>query len=200
MRTCELKFAFPPHRTKRALRLRIGSLPCTQMDHHAGMPTHPESKITASIKPADQLTTNPTSSFSRHFPDGVDWGVVAWITVVHLGALAAPWTFSWQGLVAMFVMYWLTGGIGICLGYHRLLSHRSFQTFLPLKWFIAWIGGLAGEGSAIHWSANHRIHHAKSDHNGDPIRRAKAFCGAMRYGVCNARIPSVVAHCTSAGH
>lgn len=110
-----------------------------------------------------------------HFAHGIDWGVAAWLIVVHLGALAAPWTFSWQGLVAMFVMYVLTGGVGICMGYHRLLSHRSFSTFPPMRWLIAWIGGLAGEGSAIHWSANHRIHHARSDKQGDPHSPREGF-------------------------
>ncbi|MFO1064224.1 MAG: fatty acid desaturase [Pirellulales bacterium] len=111
----------------------------------------------------------------RHFSEGIDWGVAAWIAIVHIGALAAPFTFSWQGLVALFVMYWLTGGIGICLCYHRLLSHRSFQTYAPVRWFLAWLGGLAGEGSAVHWCANHRIHHARSDHDGDPHSPREGF-------------------------
>ena len=44
-----------------------------------------------------------------------------------------------------------------------------------MRWFLAWIGGLAGEGSAIHWVANHRIHHAKSDHVGDPHSPREGF-------------------------
>jgi stearoyl-CoA desaturase (delta-9 desaturase) len=70
--------------------------------------------------------------------------------------------------VTLVLLHWLTGGIGICLGYHRLLTHRSFATYRPIRWLIAWIGGLAGEGSAIHWVANHRKHHALSDRVGDP--------------------------------
>lgn len=115
------------------------------------------------------------ATISRHFPEGIAWGPAIWIAAIHLGAIAAPWTFTWQGLATLFVLYWLTGGIGICLGFHRLLSHRSFQTYKPLRWFIAWIGGLAGEGSAIHWVANHRIHHARSDHPGDPHSPREGF-------------------------
>ncbi len=111
----------------------------------------------------------------RHFPEGIAWGPALWIAVVHLGALVAPWTFTWSGLVVMLLMYWLTGGIGICLTYHRLLSHRSFRTYAPIRWLFAWIGGLAGEGSAIHWVANHRVHHAKSDHPGDPHSPREGF-------------------------
>ena len=115
------------------------------------------------------------STYSKHFPNGVSWGAAGWIAIVHLGALAAPWTYTWQGLVAMLVMYWLTGGVGVCLTFHRLLSHRSFSTFAPVRWLLAWIGGLAGEGSAVHWVANHRIHHAKSDHVGDPHSPREGF-------------------------
>lgn len=110
-----------------------------------------------------------------HVPSQIDWPVVAWIVVVHIGAVAAPWTFSWAGLGVMFAMYFSTGCIGICLGFHRLLSHKSFETYRPMRWLIAWIGGLAGEGSAINWCANHRIHHAKSDHEGDPHSPREGF-------------------------
>jgi stearoyl-CoA desaturase (delta-9 desaturase) len=99
---------------------------------------------------------------------GVDWPTAIWIAAIHVGVLAAPFTFTWQGLVLMLFMGWLTGSIGICLGFHRFLTHRSFKTSKPMRWLIAWIGGLAGEGSAIHWVANHRKHHAHSDEPGDP--------------------------------
>lgn len=99
---------------------------------------------------------------------GVDWPIATWIVLLHIGALAAPFTFTWAGLGLMFAMGWLTGSIGICLGFHRLFTHRSFKTSKPMRWLIAWIGGLAGEGSAIHWVANHRKHHAHSDEVGDP--------------------------------
>jgi len=104
----------------------------------------------------------------RRLSAGLDWPIVAWIVLLHVGALAAPLVFSWQGLVLMVVLGWLSGGIGICMGYHRLLTHRSFSTYPVVRWIIAWLGGLAGEGSAIHWVANHRKHHALSDHVGDP--------------------------------
>jgi len=99
---------------------------------------------------------------------GWEWPIVFWIALVHAGALAAPWTFTWQGLGAILLLGWLTGGIGICLGYHRLFTHRSFATHRPVRWLIAMLGGLAGQGSAIHWVANHRKHHALSDQRGDP--------------------------------
>ena len=118
----------------------------------------------------EQSKSSSTAPLSR-----ISAPAVAWIALVHLGALAAPWTFTWAGFWLMLGMYFLTGCIGICLGYHRLLSHASFETYRPVRWLIAWIGGLAGEGSAIHWAANHRIHHAKSDQEGDPHSPRKGF-------------------------
>jgi stearoyl-CoA desaturase (delta-9 desaturase) len=93
---------------------------------------------------------------------------VVWFSIVHAGALAAPFFFTWKALGLFVGMYWLTGGLGICLGYHRLLTHGSFQTYRPVRWFFAFLGGLAGEGSAVIWVANHRKHHAHSDKEDDP--------------------------------
>jgi stearoyl-CoA desaturase (delta-9 desaturase) len=99
---------------------------------------------------------------------GLEWANVLWIGLLHVGALAAPFWFSWQGLAAVAVLAWVTGGLGICLGYHRLLTHASFKTYAPLRWFFAFLGGLAGEGPPITWVATHRKHHAFSDTEGDP--------------------------------
>lgn len=139
--------------------------------------------MSTTISPVDSgpeskpVIPKPTKSaqFPAHYPNGLDWPTVFWISVVHLGLLAAPFTFSWSGLAIMFVLYWLTGGIGICLGYHRLFSHRSFATPKAIRWIIALVGGLAGEGSAIHWGANHRRHHALSDTPGDPHSPREGF-------------------------
>jgi stearoyl-CoA desaturase (delta-9 desaturase) len=99
---------------------------------------------------------------------GVNWPTTIWLIVVHAGALLAPFTFTWQALVVTLVLHWFAGGIGICLGFHRLLTHGSFQTYPIVKYFLATIGMMGGEGSAIDWVANHRKHHALSDQDGDP--------------------------------
>jgi stearoyl-CoA desaturase (delta-9 desaturase) len=99
---------------------------------------------------------------------GYDWPVLIWIAVIHVSALAAPFFFSWQGLVTCLFLAWLTGSIGVCMGYHRQLTHGSFSTYRPIRWLLAMIGGLSGEGSALTWVANHRKHHLHSDKEGDP--------------------------------
>jgi stearoyl-CoA desaturase (delta-9 desaturase) len=67
----------------------------------------------------------------------------------------------------MVFMYLVTG-IGITVGFHRLLTHRSFQTFPWLERTFAVLGSLAVEGSVLDWVADHRKHHAFSDKEGDP--------------------------------
>ena len=98
----------------------------------------------------------------------LDWPVLIWIGGVHLAALAAPFFFTWSGLAICMVLYYVTGSLGVCLGYHRLLTHGSFACTRPVKLFFAFMGGVSGEGSALHWVPNHRKHHAFSDHDGDP--------------------------------
>lgn len=97
-----------------------------------------------------------------------NWPVFLWIALLHAGTIAAPFYFSWQALIVVAVLHWLTGGVGICLGYHRQLTHTSFTTYSWVRYFLACMGSLAGEGSPIDWVANHRKHHALSDKPGDP--------------------------------
>ncbi len=101
-------------------------------------------------------------------PESYTWPSIAWLVMCHLFCLAAPFTFTWQAALTTVFLYWLAGSIGICLGYHRLLTHSGFKTYAPVRWAAAVIGCLAGEGSPIDWVANHRKHHAHSDHDGDP--------------------------------
>ena len=101
-------------------------------------------------------------------PDGWSWPSVFWLGIIHAGVFAAPFFFSWSGLALAVVFHWFTGGVGICLGFHRFLTHDSFKTILPVKYLLATIGGWAGEGACVTWVANHRKHHAFSDQEGDP--------------------------------
>ncbi len=98
----------------------------------------------------------------------IDWANVIWISIMHIGAVAALFYFSWVGLAAFFVLHWVTGGLGICLSFHRMLTHGSFKTVAPIRYTIASMGSLAGEGPVLFWVATHRKHHALSDQEGDP--------------------------------
>jgi stearoyl-CoA desaturase (delta-9 desaturase) len=87
-----------------------------------------------------------------------------------------PHWFSWSALGVCLVLHWLTGGIGICLTYHRLLTHRSF---VPrprwLEYVLTAIGCAASEGGPIGWVADHRRHHAHSDEEGDTHSPNRGF-------------------------
>ena len=70
-------------------------------------------------------------------------------------------------LVILAVGYLLTG-VGITVGYHRLFTHRSFQTSRPVRYTFAVLGQMAVEGPVVTWVADHRKHHQFSDREGDP--------------------------------
>jgi stearoyl-CoA desaturase (delta-9 desaturase) len=70
-------------------------------------------------------------------------------------------------LAILAAMYVLTGA-GVTVGFHRLLTHRSFQTYPWIERVFAVLGSLAVEGSVLDWVADHRKHHAYSDREGDP--------------------------------
>ena len=119
--------------------------------------------------PAPAMETEmPAANSWEMWKRGLDWPTVIWIAMVHVIALAAPFFFSWQAFAVFVVLNVLTGSVGICMGYHRLLTHGSFQTYKPIRWLLAFLGGLSGEGSALTWVANHRKHHKYSDKEGDP--------------------------------
>jgi stearoyl-CoA desaturase (delta-9 desaturase) len=70
-------------------------------------------------------------------------------------------------LAILLVGYLLTG-IGVTVGYHRLLTHRSFATYRPIRYAFAVLGQMAVEGDVVTWVADHRKHHQFSDREGDP--------------------------------
>ncbi|MEM8807906.1 MAG: fatty acid desaturase [Cyanobacteria bacterium P01_G01_bin.38] len=120
-----------------------------------------------------------TSNLAQENPDlkpSLSWATVAFFALVHSLALLSPWFFSWRALGMTLLLHWLFGSIGICLGYHRLLSHRSFQVPQWLEYLIAFIGALALQGGPIFWVAGHRLHHAHTeDNNEDPYSAKRGF-------------------------
>jgi fatty-acid desaturase len=107
-----------------------------------------------------------TTSTTRPASAGPAWGPLLWIGGLHLGALLAfvPAYFSWWALGVCVLLHWMTGSLGICMTYHRLLTHRSFA--IRPRWFeypLTILGCCASEGGAIGWVADHRLHHAHAD-------------------------------------
>ena len=63
---------------------------------------------------------------------------------------------------------YLATAFGITIGFHRLLTHRAFETYRPIKYLFAILGSMAVQGPVIGWVADHRKHHAHTDEEGDP--------------------------------
>jgi len=77
------------------------------------------------------------------------------------------WGFSWAELGILLGMYLLTA-LGITVGFHRLFTHHSFETYRVVQFILAVLGSMALQGSLLKWVALHRRHHAHSDKPGDP--------------------------------
>jgi stearoyl-CoA desaturase (delta-9 desaturase) len=77
------------------------------------------------------------------------------------------WGFSWIHLTILVTMYVATG-LGITIGFHRLFTHKSFETTRPIQAFFAVLGSMAVEGPLFTWVATHRRHHQHSDDEEDP--------------------------------
>jgi sn-2 palmitoyl-lipid 9-desaturase len=101
-------------------------------------------------------------------PVRIHAGMAAGLIAFHLMALLAPWTFTWAGLVTAVVLFLLTGSLGIGLGYHRLLCHRSFHVKPWLRYPFALLGVLAFQHGPLTWCAIHRLHHCHADTPRDP--------------------------------
>lgn len=98
----------------------------------------------------------------------INWFVTVVLALLHIGAVAAFSVFNWQAFGAAVLLLWVSTGLGISMGYHRLHTHRSYKVPLALEYFFALCGTLTLEGGPIFWVATHRIHHQKSDQPGDP--------------------------------
>jgi stearoyl-CoA desaturase (delta-9 desaturase) len=97
---------------------------------------------------------------------------------------------GWTNLGLLGVGYLLTG-FGVTVGFHRLLTHRSFKTWPVVRYILAVLGSLAIEGPVITWVADHRKHHQYSDKEGDPhsphVGHGSGMLGVVR-GLAHAHV------------
>jgi stearoyl-CoA desaturase (delta-9 desaturase) len=114
-----------------------------------------------------------TKLFERRLPRYVyQTALVLGLTVPVLCSLYALWNLRREPVtmreVALFAGFYLLTGFGTTLGLHRLLTHRSFETYPAIKLVFLTFGAMANQGRPIDWAANHLKHHAHSDRDGDP--------------------------------
>jgi stearoyl-CoA desaturase (delta-9 desaturase) len=131
---------------------------------------------------ADEVQSNQESSASARvaarelvhmgkaatLPEGINWLTLVTILLFHAGALAAFFFFSWQRLAVMAVLHVLAINVGIGMCYHRLLTHRGYQTPKWVEYLMSICATLSLEGGPIFWVSTHRVHHQLSDQEGDP--------------------------------
>jgi stearoyl-CoA desaturase (Delta-9 desaturase) len=93
--------------------------------------------------------------------------------VVPLVAFVAAIVLLWNRVVgptdlALMAVMYVLAGFGVTIGFHRMLTHRAFQTSKPVEYLFAVLGSLSVQGPVINWVADHRKHHAHADEEGDP--------------------------------
>src|SRR5437764_12742982 len=147
------------------------------MDRRTCRPNRPHGNATVSevtllpvADPGAEL--EPLEAAADLAPLGVRLATLIVITVPFLGLVAVPfflwgWGFSWTDLGLLLGMYVLTA-LGITVGFHRLFTHRSFETYTPMKVILVALGSMAVQGPMLKWVAMHRRHHQHSDTPEDP--------------------------------
>jgi stearoyl-CoA desaturase (delta-9 desaturase) len=152
---------------------------------------------------AAQATPRPTRDdvqpVSYERANQIATGVITVLPVVGLFFVAwqlwGGW-LHWSDIVIFAVMYAATG-LGITVGFHRLFTHRSFETKPWVRGLFAILGSAAIEGPIISWVADHRKHHAFADQEGDPhsphVDHGVGFKGALR-GLWHAHVGWLFIH------
>jgi stearoyl-CoA desaturase (delta-9 desaturase) len=100
-------------------------------------------------------------------------GVVAFHGLALLACV--PWLFSWSGLAWAVAGLYLFGTLGINVGFHRLLTHRSFACAAWLEKTLTLLGVCCWRGTPLNWVAVHRMHHQHSDEASDPHSPKASF-------------------------
>ena len=119
------------------------------------------------------------SSHSKRYPPRLHktWGTIVFMVAIHILSLVAiqPKFWSLPAVTSLLFFYWVTACLGVTLGYHRLLSHRSFVVPRWLERFFATCGAISCQHGPIDWVGLHRHHHSFSDTEVDHHNSKKGF-------------------------
>jgi stearoyl-CoA desaturase (delta-9 desaturase) len=153
---------------------------------------------------ADYDGTTPFTGDGRQpatFPGRVRAGVTVTVVGVPFAGLGVALWLSWgRGLnvadILLTVLLYVITGLGVTIGFHRLLTHRSFTAVPALRVVLAVAGSMSFQGEVIGWVATHRRHHAFSDRPGDPhspYRYGASLVGQLR-GLAHAHTGWLLRH------
>ncbi len=130
------------------------------------------------------MEAQETGSGSDPFPFHQDswWAkaivlAVVFLPIAALGyAIFRLWGHGIGGLeVGLLAGFWAFTGLGISVGYHRMLTHRALETRAPARFMLLVAGAMSLQGPPADWAATHIRHHAKADREGDPHSPLEGF-------------------------
>jgi stearoyl-CoA desaturase (delta-9 desaturase) len=131
----------------------------------AQVATAPTKKVRPSKQPITVFPSDRTLKLERRI-------TLAVTVLPFLGAVVGIPLLWGNGVGAvdltLFLVFYVISGMGVTVGFHRMLTHRSFDTVKPLRAALAVAGSLALQGPVIRWVGDHRRHHAYADKPGDP--------------------------------
>jgi fatty-acid desaturase len=107
--------------------------------------------------------------------DRINWRDLTIIVVCHLLAIPALFYFNWQNVAVMLIGNWIVGSLGVGLGYHRLLTHRSFKAPKWLEYTLTIFASMSLQNEAYKWVATHRMHHQFTETEQDPHSTKPGF-------------------------
>jgi stearoyl-CoA desaturase (delta-9 desaturase) len=122
-------------------------------------------------------TDVPSQDLRRAYPN---YATTILFSLISIGALIGvplfgfSYGYSWVDWAMFGILYVMTG-LGITVGYHRLMAHRSFDCPNWVKAAFLIVGGWALENSAFKWAADHIRHHANCDQDADPYNAQRGF-------------------------
>jgi stearoyl-CoA desaturase (delta-9 desaturase) len=97
-------------------------------------------------------------------------------------AFGTVWAFVSLGLgmvgwreMAIFGSFYVATGLGVTVGYHRLLTHQSFKTNPLVRSVLLVFGTWSLQGTPITWASTHLAHHVNSDREHDPHSPVKSL-------------------------
>ncbi len=125
------------------------------------------------VQPANMLVDSPLAMRITQVL------TVIFVTVPLVGTAYAGFHL-WSGLtdlkdLYLFIGFYLASALGVTIGFHRMLTHRSFETNGVVRFFFLVLGAWSIQGAAISWAALHAKHHVYSDTDDDPHSPVKSF-------------------------
>ena len=124
--------------------------------------------------------SNFKANFINKKQSKYNWSLVFFLTMFPIiGLFGTAIYIYFYGVVwyepILLLVFWFISGMGITMGYHRLFSHKSYQTNTVLEWILMICGSLALENTILKWSSDHRKHHSLSETEDDPYSITKGF-------------------------